>query len=98
VSDLTIILFINFVDKSLQEQTYRFTMYFSVGYTTSDVLYQWNSRAVVISDDLRMSQFDLIAVPSSNETFVVGSEKSTKTICELLLTKMEIIEIESDFY
>lgn len=40
----------------------------SVGYTTSDVLYQWNSRAVAISDDLKMSQFDLIDVRSSNMT------------------------------
>lgn len=41
---------------------------YSVGYTTSDVLYQWNSRAVAISDDLKMSQFDLIDVRSSNMT------------------------------
>lgn len=59
-------------------------IYLSVGYTTSDVLYRWNSRAVVISDDLRMSQFDLIGVPSSNETFRVGSEKDEKTIGELM--------------
>jgi hypothetical protein len=57
-------------------------IYLSVGYTTSDVLYRWNDRAVVISDDLRMSQFDLIGVPSSNETFRVGSEKDEKTFCE----------------
>lgn len=54
-----------------------------VGYTTSDVLYKWNSRAVVISDDLRMSQFDLIDVPSSNESVRVGSESGTKIICKL---------------
>lgn len=40
----------------------------TVGYTTTDVLYQWNSRAVAISDDLKMSQFDLIDVRSSNMT------------------------------
>ncbi|CAO1428756.1 unnamed protein product [Diamesa serratosioi] len=40
----------------------------SFGYTTTDVLYQWNSRAVAISDDLKMSQFDLIEVRSSNMT------------------------------
>ncbi|CRL07692.1 CLUMA_CG020649, isoform A [Clunio marinus] len=49
----------------------------SFGYTTSDVLYRWNSRAVAISDDLRMSQFDLIDVPSSNQSISVGkNEKS----------------------
>lgn len=44
----------------------------TVGYTTSDVLYRWNSRAVAISEDLRMSQFDLIDVPSSNESLTIG--------------------------
>lgn len=45
---------------------------YSVGYTNKDVLYRWNARAVAISDDLRMSQFDLIDVPSSNESIRVG--------------------------
>ena len=45
----------------------------SVGYTTRDVLYRWNPRAVAISEDLRMSQFDLIDVPSSNESLRVGT-------------------------
>lgn len=43
----------------------------SVGYTTADVLYQWNSRAVAISDDLKMSQFDLIDVRASNITDII---------------------------
>jgi len=56
---------------------------FTVGYTTSDVLYRWNSRAVAISEDLRMSQFDLIGVPSSNDTISVGIEtQSNQQICE----------------
>jgi hypothetical protein len=42
------------------------------------VLYRWNSRAVAISEDLRMSQFDLIDVPSSNESIKVGDERIGK--------------------
>jgi gamma-aminobutyric acid receptor subunit alpha len=38
----------------------------------NDVLYRWNARAVKISEDLRMSQFDLIEMPSSNESIRVG--------------------------
>ena len=51
----------------------------SVGYTTTDVLYQWNSSAVAISDDLKMSQFDLIDVRSSNMTdkIEVNPQKDT---------------------
>lgn len=63
---------------------------FLVGYTTADVLYRWNSRAVAISEDLRMSQFDLIDVPSSNESIRVGSEKQGKVVSKFatrLLTK-----------
>lgn len=48
----------------------------SVGYTVKDVLYRWNSRAVAISDDLRMSQFDLIDVPSSNESIRAGENRN----------------------
>lgn len=56
---------------------------FPVGYTTSDVLYRWNAnRGVVISEDLRMSQFDLIDVPSSNESIAVGKEDSVKIVCK----------------
>ena len=53
-----------------------------VGYTTADVLYKWNKRAVAISEDLRMSQFDLIEVPSSNESIRVGNEKVGKADSE----------------
>jgi hypothetical protein len=54
----------------------------TVGYTTKDVLYRWNSRAVAISDDLRMSQFDLIDVPSSNESLRLGDERHGKQTSE----------------
>ncbi|KAG5670594.1 hypothetical protein PVAND_000845 [Polypedilum vanderplanki] len=64
----------------------------SFGYTVNDVLYRWNSRAVAISDDLRMSQFDLIDVPSSNESIrankneVVGKEKGVQEFSVLLVS------------
>lgn len=45
------------------------------------MIYRWNSkRGVVISEDLRMSQFDLIGVPSSNESIAVGKEDSVKIV------------------
>lgn len=56
--------------------------FFPVGYTTSDVLYRWNSRAVAISEDLRMSQFDLIEVPSSNESVRVGENVEDQHACK----------------
>lgn len=49
-----------------------------VGYQSTDVIYRWNNRAVAISEDLRMSQFDLIDVPSSNESYIVNSENETE--------------------
>lgn len=58
------------------------SLMFTVGYTTKDVQYRWNSRAVAISDDLRMSQFDLIDVPSSNESIRVGTENGGNSVCK----------------
>lgn len=41
----------------------------SVGYTTNDLIYKWNSkRQVAIAEDMKLSQFDLIANPSANQT------------------------------
>jgi len=57
---------------------YLYLFAYPVGYTNKDVLYRWNSRAVVISDDLKMSQFDLIDVPSSNESIRVGEDYTGK--------------------
>lgn len=43
-----------------------------VGYTTRDVLYRWNpSRQVAIADDMKLSQFDLIANPAANHTDIL---------------------------
>ncbi|KAK3912309.1 Gamma-aminobutyric acid receptor alpha-like, partial [Frankliniella fusca] len=44
----------------------------SFGYTTRDVLYRWNTnRQVAIADDMKLSQFDLIANPTNNQTDVL---------------------------
>ena len=43
--------------------------YLTVGYTTRDVIYRWNSnRTVAIATDMKMSQFDLISTPAGNST------------------------------
>lgn len=44
-------------------------MWVLVGYTTEDVVYRWNAnRQVAIAEDMKLSQFDLIANPSANHT------------------------------
>ena len=41
----------------------------SVGYTSSDLTYQWTAgRGVNIASDMKLSQFDLISTPTGNET------------------------------
>lgn len=48
--------------------------FFTVGYTVRDVMYIWNDkRQVAIAEDMKLSQFDLIATPSGNETDLVKS-------------------------
>lgn len=46
---------------------------FTVGYTTHDVIYKWNSaRQVVIAEDMKLSQFDLVANPTANHSMTPG--------------------------
>ncbi|XP_043483253.1 gamma-aminobutyric acid receptor alpha-like isoform X1 [Leptopilina heterotoma] len=41
----------------------------SFGYTTRDVIYRWNTaRQVAISKDMKLSQFDLVANPTANQS------------------------------
>ncbi|XP_014612543.1 PREDICTED: gamma-aminobutyric acid receptor alpha-like isoform X2 [Polistes canadensis] len=41
----------------------------SFGYTTRDVIYKWNSdRQVAIAEDMKLSQFDLVANPTANHS------------------------------
>lgn len=42
---------------------------FTVGYTTRDVIYKWNSaRQIAIAEDMKLSQFDLVANPTANRS------------------------------
>ncbi|GFG34073.1 hypothetical protein Cfor_01961, partial [Coptotermes formosanus] len=50
----------------------------SFGYTTNDVVYRWNTaRQVAIAEDMKLSQFDLIATPSANQTDILQSDSSS---------------------
>ncbi|KAJ6225645.1 hypothetical protein RDWZM_004190, partial [Blomia tropicalis] len=52
----------------------------SFGYTSNDLIYNWNpNRKVVINPSMKMSQFDLIAVPvhSTNVTMLTASMNET---------------------
>ncbi|XP_029667950.1 gamma-aminobutyric acid receptor alpha-like isoform X2 [Formica exsecta] len=45
----------------------------SFGYTTRDVIYKWNSaRQVAIAEDMKLSQFDLVANPTANHSIAPG--------------------------
>ena len=58
----------------------------AVGYTTTDVVYRWNrARQVAIAEDMKLSQFDLIATPSDNQTDALQSGKTGVTLCTAIL-------------
>ncbi|KAL6417940.1 hypothetical protein ACFW04_008586 [Cataglyphis niger] len=45
----------------------------SFGYTTRDIIYKWNSaRQVAIAEDMKLSQFDLVANPTANHSIAPG--------------------------
>lgn len=52
---------------------------FSVGYTSKDLVYRWNrARQVAIADDMKLSQFDLIASLAANHTdTIINSDTKT---------------------
>ena len=54
-----------------------------VGYTDQDVSYNWTTgRGVNIASDMKLSQFDLIATPTGNET----TERSKGSYSTLLVS------------
>ena len=56
---------------------------FQFGYTSQDVSYNWTTgRGVNIASDMKLSQFDLIATPTGNET----TERSKGTYSTLLVS------------
>lgn len=56
---------------------------FQFGYTSQDVSYNWTTgRGVNIASDMKLSQFDLIATPTGNET----TQRSKGTYSTLLVS------------
>jgi gamma-aminobutyric acid receptor subunit alpha len=56
----------------------------AVGYTTNDVVYRWNTaRQVAIAEDMKLSQFDLIATPSANQTDILQSGRTGVALCAI---------------
>ena len=50
----------------------------TVAYTSSDLIYQWTAgRGVNIASDMKLSQFDLIATPTGNQTITLNNGKKT---------------------
>lgn len=63
---------------NISSDTLRLNVYVAcavtVGYTVRDVVYVWNGmRQVAIADDMKLSQFDLIATPAANQTDLLQS-------------------------
>ncbi|KAL3266711.1 hypothetical protein HHI36_010872, partial [Cryptolaemus montrouzieri] len=49
----------------------------SFGYTSKDLVYKWNDiRQVAIAEDMKLSQFDLIATPAANRTDTLSNSDS----------------------
>ena len=54
-----------------------------VGYSIRDVLYRWNAaRQIAIADDMKLSQFDLIATPAGNRTDILKSGRLCSWNCD----------------
>ncbi|KAK4887223.1 hypothetical protein RN001_003494 [Aquatica leii] len=59
----------------------------SFGYTSQDVIYQWNrARQVAIAEDMKLSQFDLIATPAANHTDTVVNSDIKSGVCSVFMT------------
>ncbi|XP_011329536.1 gamma-aminobutyric acid receptor alpha-like isoform X2 [Ooceraea biroi] len=53
----------------------------SFSYTTRDVIYKWNSaRQVAIAEDMKLSQFDLVANPTANHSTAPGFSHANYSI------------------
>ncbi|GJQ65250.1 Grd [Trypoxylus dichotomus] len=62
----------------------------SFGYTSRDVIYRWNRhRQVAIAEDMKLSQFDLIATPAANHTDTVISSDSKSGVRSVTITITE---------
>ncbi|XP_067215820.1 gamma-aminobutyric acid receptor alpha-like isoform X2 [Linepithema humile] len=62
----------------------------SFGYTTRDVIYKWNSaRQVAIAEDMKLSQFDLVANPTANHSTVPGISRGITTVLTMTFLGLE---------
>ncbi|XP_056645522.1 gamma-aminobutyric acid receptor alpha-like isoform X1 [Diorhabda sublineata] len=62
-------------------------MIISVGYTNNDLIYKWNNaRQVAIADDMKLSQFDLIATPAGNNTINIFNSNAKSEYSMLLVS------------
>ncbi|XP_060531978.1 gamma-aminobutyric acid receptor alpha-like isoform X2 [Cylas formicarius] len=63
----------------------------SFGYTTHDVVYRWNeARQVAIAEDMKLSQFDLIATPAANQTDTLFSSDAKSAEFSMLLVSFHL--------
>ncbi|XP_025153133.1 gamma-aminobutyric acid receptor alpha-like isoform X3 [Harpegnathos saltator] len=62
----------------------------SFGYTTRDVIYKWNSaRQVAIAEDMKLSQFDLVANPTANHSSTPGLSHGITTVLTMTFLGLE---------
>ncbi|VEN58385.1 unnamed protein product [Callosobruchus maculatus] len=63
----------------------------SFGYTSHDVIYRWNkARQVAIAEDMKLSQFDLIATPAANHTDSVLNSDAQSAEYSMLLVSFHL--------
>ncbi|XP_023311170.1 gamma-aminobutyric acid receptor alpha-like [Anoplophora glabripennis] len=56
----------------------------SFGYTNKDVIYKWKEdRQVAIAEDMKLSQFDLIATPAANHTDNMPNADAKSGVCSI---------------
>ncbi|CAH1102402.1 unnamed protein product [Psylliodes chrysocephalus] len=63
----------------------------SFGYTNLDLIYRWNkARQVAIADDMKLSQFDLIATPAGNNTINIFNSETNSVEYSMLLVSFHL--------
>ncbi|KAK9875604.1 hypothetical protein WA026_009404 [Henosepilachna vigintioctopunctata] len=63
----------------------------SFGYTAKDLIYKWNDiRQVATAEDMKLSQFDLIATPAANRTDPLSNSDSQAAKYSMLLVSFHL--------
>ncbi|XP_044748312.1 gamma-aminobutyric acid receptor alpha-like [Coccinella septempunctata] len=63
----------------------------SFGYTSRDLVYKWNDiRQVAIAEDMKLSQFDLIATPAANRTDTLSNSDTHAARYSMLLVSFHL--------